>query len=101
LEIVWCFKTKFGYLLSETQTKVKTIMEATRLNDKTKEAVKNDMVLLGRICEALDKSIHTVLYRWLPEDNEQLTLPKIQAIIKSHLGLPEDEIIIEEVTKAA
>ena len=76
-------------------------MEATRLNDKTKEAVKNDMVLVGKICEALDKSIHTILYRWLPEDNEQLTLPKVQAIIKDHLGLSKDAKIIQEVTKAA
>ena len=76
-------------------------MNATRLNDEIKRTIQNDMVLVGKICESLDKSLHTILYRWLPEDNEQLTLPKVQAVIKQHLGLASDAIIIEEVENKA
>jgi hypothetical protein len=71
-------------------------METTRLKKEISSRIKRDAVLCGKISQALGKSMTTVLYRMVPENDERLTLPRIQALIREHLQLSAGQELIEE-----
>ena len=76
-------------------------MKTTKLKPFYNEIIMRDQVLCGKISQALNKSLASVRYRMVPNNDERLTLPRIQDLIREHLDLKPNTIIIEEVETAA
>ena len=72
-------------------------MKTTRLKPFYNEIIMRDQVLCGKISQALNKSMVSVRYRMVPGNDERLTYPRIQNIIREHLNLKPGLKLIEEV----
>jgi hypothetical protein len=74
-------------------------MIAQRLKIEYKQIIMKDHELSGKISNALSKSVATVAYRMVPYNDERLTMPRIQAIIRQHLNISETVELTETYEK--
>ena len=74
--------------------KSKTMLQ--KLKPDIKKSINYDQELQLKIAKALHKRNIVTVQRWVKSDHPYLTLEPVQDIIRKHLKLSEDTVLIDE-----